>query len=170
MYKIIGIALVVFSTTFLGISKANECVKRIHYLACMQRCLVQLENQIRYTQTPLKEVFLHLSECSDKLISDVFKSAYSVINVGNGKSVNDIWKDVVSKFKNCFNKEDVSLIMSMGDCLCNTDVEGQLKSLELFSHNLQDAVARAEQYYIKNKKMFTGIGFYSGTIISVLFL
>ena len=170
MVKIFGMIAVFCATTLLGFSKSNECVRRIQYLKCMSNCVIRIENEIRYSQTPLKDIFFFCSKYENRVISKLFGSAYILLNTYSGETIEKVWKQAISQCECNISSEDIDLLNSLGTYLSNTDVDGQLKALNLFELNLKNAILGAEDYHSKNKKLYKWLGVYSGVIIILLFL
>lgn len=170
MVKIIGIVIVLATTTLLGFSKVNDNIKRVKYLKCMESCVVRLENEIRYTKSPIKDVFLQCSKCDDHIISTIFEHAYKLLDENSGKTIGYVWDESVKMSSKNIYKDDMDLLSSFGEYLSSADVEGYSKSLNLFSHNLSEMVLEAEYNYNTNKKLYKWLGIYSGATIAVLFL
>ena len=154
MIRFIGIFFVISATTLLGFLKSGEYSQRVKYLKSMQNCIVRISNEIRYTQVPLKDVFFSCS-CSDSpVISAIFNSAYNLLNEYSGKTFEQVWEQAVAKCEDGIFKDDVYLFLSLGSLLSNTDIDGQLKGLNLFEQNLSEAISAAETSCERNKKKF----------------
>ena len=58
---------------YLGNSKANQYTNRVKELISIKSALNIFENKIKFTQSPLKEIFKNIAEnCSEKNIKDIF--------------------------------------------------------------------------------------------------
>ena len=168
IFKFIGAVIVIITTITLGISKSREFENRVHYLENMQLCILQLENEIRYTQTPIFDALKRVSETTLPVISKLFNNASK--QGTKGETVCAIWTKAVNDISAELFCEDSELFVSLGDCLGTTDLEGQIKSIELFKNKLNQHLQTAKEVCDKNKKLYKNLGLYSGLLITVLLL
>ena len=170
MIKIIGIVLVAFATTLLGFSRSNEYIRRIRYLKSIENCIIRIENEIRYIQLPLTDIFYNCSKCENEIVSAIFKDAHNLLKTHSGETIENLWKLSVIKNEKRIHTDDISLFISLGEQLSYTDVDGQLKALKLFEHNLAETISNVETLYNNNKKLYRWLGFYSGATIILIFI
>lgn len=168
IFKIIGSAIVIISAVTLGILKSDEYENRVRYLESMQLCILQLENEMRYVQTPIFDAMKKISANAHITIAKILCEASK--QNSSGETVNKIWAKSVKTFSKELFCEDIELFLSLGECLGNTDLEGQIKSINLFETKLNQVIQKAQKTSDKNKKLYKNLGLYSGILIAVFFL
>lgn len=168
IFKIVGAVIVIITTITLGISKSREFENRVRYLENMQLCILQLENEIRYTQTPIFEALKRISETTQSIICKLFDNASK--QGTTGETVSTIWTKAVEDISPELFNEDLELFLSLGECLGTTDLEGQIKGIELFKSKLNQQLQTAKDICNKNQKLYKNLGLYSGLLITVLLL
>ncbi len=168
IFKAIGAVAVMISAGALGMAKAGEYKNRVEYLQSMEHCVVQLENEIRFTQTPIWAAFKNISSNAHETVKAIFLSAGKENAAGD--TVGKIWRNSVARVSDKLFKEDKEIFLSFGDCIGNCDVEGQLKSIALFSARLAQTTEKAIEQCEKNRTLFKNLGLYTGILIAVLFL
>ena len=147
--KICGAILVMLSSAMLGINKAKSNKERIKYLEDMKNCTVILENEIGYTQTILSEIILKLSKSSHSLLQEVFFNTYNLMKEETGLTFTEIWKNSLEARKKDFFAEDMELLGSFSGCFNNSDIDGQLKLIRLYSERISFVINKIKLNMIK---------------------
>ena len=164
-----GAMITVFATSFIGENKSRTYRDRVKYLENIQLCTSLLENEIRYTQTPIGEAFEKIKNNADGVIKSILSYVCSEIKNRTDKPIHKIWSDAVDIYVNCLNKADIEIIKSFGNHLGDSDVEGQIKNINVFSSKISYYLAVALKESEKNCKLYRNLGIYSGLLIAVLF-
>lgn len=170
IFKAIGIILIIMSATALGMSKSSEFKRRVKYLDSMQSCVLQFENEIRFTQTPILHAFESISDLAYDVIKDIFLYAAHRMNEASGETVASIWQESVNKFTDRIYDEDAELFSVFSECLGSSDLEGHLKCIDMFSSKLAQNCQKAKDQFEKNNKLFKNLGIYSGILLAILFV
>ncbi len=170
LFKVFGIFLVIVSTVALGRVNGKRHTDRLRELDIFGGCIVNLENEIRFTQTPFTDAIKKVTPAQKCAISDVFISVASSLEELSGKTFADIWRNVIEDNSKNFFKDDLSLLLSFGECLNNSDVDGQIKCLKLYAKKLADHTERLKAQCENSRKLSQSLGIYSGLLISVLLL
>lgn len=83
----------------------------------------------------------------------------------------DAWISGIDSWSNQpLNDEDISFLKNVGSTLGNSDIEGQLSSLELHKENLDRLLQKAISDRDKKAKLYRSLGVLSGTFISIMLL
>lgn len=171
LLKVIGIILVLLSSSFIGIMLSMNCRKRPQQLRELQVMLQMLENSICYLSEILTDAFDRIFNGNNSETGVFFGIASS--NMKNIKNCNaeDAWNMSVSEniLKTALNKEDEKILLSFGKMLGNSDVEGQIKNIRLTLNQLKIQEEKAEKARIKNENMYKSLGILGGmAIVTVL--
>lgn len=152
--------------TYLGNSKANQYVNRLRELVSIKSALNILENKIKFTQSPLEEIFKNIAEnCSEKNIKNIFQ----VLSIKQEINIHKSWENTINLIESNLNIEDKKILIDMGKILGTTDVDGQVSNIKITSSFIDRQIQKAEQEKNKNVKLFRTLGIVSGlTIIIIL--
>ena len=158
IYKIIGAVITVFAATFIGESKSREYKERVKYLENIQLCISLLENEIRYTQTPIGEAFEKIKHNAEGIIENILSYICAEIKKHADRPILQIWSDAVDNNISGLNKNDIELIKSFGNHLGDSDVEGQIKNINVFNSKISYYLNAANNESEKNCKLYRSLG------------
>jgi stage III sporulation protein AB len=170
MFKLIGGILIITASTAVGFMLSEGLKKRSLQLKEFQRAILQLENEIMYTLTPLPEACQIVSRKSKEPISSVFERiAYKLIN-NECDSVYIAFSEVLEEQKNqlFLNKDDMNIILDLAKSLGDSDIEGHKKVFQLAGSYLVSSINEAEINLMKNTKMYKYLGFSFGAAVVIL--
>ena len=124
------------------------------------------DTKIKFTQSPLNEIFKNISEnCSEKNIKNIFNKLTEKQN----NNIHKNWENTINLSESNLNIEDKKILIDMGKILGATDVDGQISNIKIASSFIDRQIEKAEQEKEKNAKMFRTLGIVSGlTIIIIL--
>ena len=153
---------------YIGNSKANQYINRLKELISIKSALNIFENKIKFTQSPLAEIFKQIAEnSSEKNVKNIFRTLNTEIkqNVNMHKS----WENAINTKESNLSNEDKKILIDMGKILGTTDIEGQVSNIRITSSFIDRQIEKAEQEKEKNVKLFRTLGIVSGlTIIIIL--
>ncbi|SHE52210.1 stage III sporulation protein AB [Caldanaerobius fijiensis DSM 17918] len=168
--KILGSTMVLFSTTFLGISIANNYKLRLTALRDIQRCLEYLMTEVIYVQTPLPEAFINTAKIASKEIAPLFEATIEILEREENCSIKQAFIKSLEKLDLPLDREDIKIIKHLGNTLGSTDVENQVRAFKLALSRLSKQEELALKLKEKNEKLFKEIGFLCGAIIVILLI
>lgn len=172
MLRIIGSLLVLVSSTATGFILGEKFKKRTFQLKELERSIHQLQNEIIYTHTSLPEAFYKIYEKSSYPLNEFFKTVSNYLYLNEVDSVYEGFKKALKNMENLLyiNKEDKSVILSLGKTLGESDIEGQKRMFALALENLKKQIGEAEVLMKKNVKMYRYLGFTLGSMIVIMFI
>lgn len=170
LFKFIGGMFVVISSYMIGCLKSYEYQDRAKYLLSLHNCITKLENEIRYTQTPISVAFKNISHSAHPIVKKIFVSVSLASEELSGKLLNTIWHENVMNNSDELFSDDIELLLQFENCLVSSDVEGQIKSIAQYKEMIKTAMHYAENYSQNNKKMFRSTGLYLGILLAILFI
>ncbi len=170
MFKIFGVIMIIFSTTYIGFLKASTYKNRILELTEFQKGFELFETEVRFTKSPLCTAFLNISKNLSGNVSLIFKQFSEEYLDTNGESANEIWDKVIDNNIKNLNlvSNDLSIIKDFGICLGTFDEEGQLESVSSIIKRLSSHQDSVTVLCEKNSKLYQSLGVYSGILVSVL--
>ena len=152
---------------YWGNSKANQYVNRVKELVSIKSALNIFENKIKFTQSPLEEIFKNIAEnCSERNIKNIFQ----VLAIKPNTNIHKSWENIINNVETNLNCEDKKILIDMGKILGTTDVDGQVSNIRITSSFIDRQIEKAEQEKEKNVKMFRTLGIVSGLAIIIILI
>ena len=172
MIRILACILIIAACSMIGLIYAEELKKRSFQLREFQSALLQLQNEIIFTHTPLPEAFIKLAEKSKNPISKVFR------NIGNmllSNKVDNVFQAFSESFKGeekeiNLSKNDIDIILDMAKALGESDIDGHKKIFLLADNNLKNKIEEADCLVAKNAKLYRYLGFSFGAVVAILLI
>ena len=151
---------------YMGNYKASQYINRLRELISIKSALNILENKIKFTQSPLNDIFKNIADnCSEKNIKNIFQT----LSINRDINIHKSWEKTINKQESNLNSEDKKILVDMGKIIGTTDVEGQVGNIRITSSFIDKQIENAEQEKEKNVKMFRTLGIVFGlTIIIIL--
>ena len=159
--KIIGVLLLVVTTTLCGFLMAEKLKLRRDYLISFIDFLYNLEVNIRFTN---EDIFL--------LITKSAKGDMLNFNADFGDSYSEYWSTYISRIPSNYGltDDDYTLLKDFGSNLGTSDVEGQKSHIELYKNLFSKQLANAELEYTNKSKLYKILGFFLGTVIALMII
>lgn len=164
---IVLIAIMSCSTS-IGFLLSKRYADRLNELSDLYVLINILQNKIKFTQLPLKEIFEQIGNISVKTgVKNIFLKCSTELK--NNK-LEDSWKDAIKQEKVLLNlkNEDIETISTLGNILGKSNVEGQMNEINEFKERLSAQIKQAEEEKIKNSKMFKSLGTIVGLVIVII--
>ena len=160
--------MAVFGTsTAIGIVLSKRYQKRVEELKDFKSAFNILKTKMRFTYTPLREIFTDISKNLHGKIGIVFEKASSYIEERDAKLA---WEDAINSIELNITKEDKEVILGLGKLLGKTDVEGQISEIDLCLTFLEGQIEKAESEKEKNAKLYKSLGAIAGIGIIIILL
>ena len=181
--------MVIGGSLFFGINYALKIYKRRENLKSLERILIYLESEIRYSHSIISEAFLNAAKKSDepfktwlfylgKRLNDTafddikkdndFKFLNSVSDSYRQVENNffDIWKDslIFLSFSTCLLDEDLEELANIGQTLGYLDIEAHKMGLRLEIDNFHKKIID----YNSDLKEKMKVSVISGAVIGIL--
>lgn len=172
MIKIIGILLILISSTVIGFMYGETMKNRVKELNEIQRGVLILKNEINFMHSLLPDALMRVSEKCTGSVSKIFKDASHILMTNEEIDVHASFKKSVDLNKSILNlnKEDISIFLDLSKSLGELDVEGHNDMFNLVSDNLDKAIVGAENNLDKNIKMYRYLGFSFGAMIAIILI
>ncbi len=167
--KTISLILILGLATYVGNIMAKKYTNRVKELICIKLALNFLENKIKFTQTPLKEIFNQIAKTTnDKNIKNLFSKI--IENLNKNLSITLALENAINTCETNLTKEDRNILLDMGKMLGKTDVEGQVSQIEITNSFLNNQIEKAEKEKNKNTKLYKTLGIISGLAIIIILI
>ena len=172
LLKIIGSIIVIISSSFLGYILSRDFSKRPSELRELQGLMYMLENEISYLSNLLSDAFEKIAGSSNTEAGKFFKTAANYLRGSDGLHASLAWEKAVKEVirRTALNKEDEEILISFGKMLGNSDLEGQIKNIQLTVKHLKLQEKKAEDSKIKNEKMYRRLGVLGGIALVIMLI
>lgn len=148
MLKLIGAAVLIFSTSMAGMNFSSRLSARVRILETLKLMLEELSIQIRFRGLTVIELVQELTK-NHALQEFTFLLSIEK-NLKNTKNFSEAWSLSVDSWNiQGLKAEDKEFLKGIGNFLGNSDIDGQLSSLELSKEKLlvlqRDALVQCEK-------------------------
>lgn len=165
LVKLFGSALLVLASFAAGCSASRSLYKRRNFLKSFLVFLDQLSTNIRYNSD---DIFTLVSRCAD--CEEL--SCFCIDTADKSQPFDKLWSKCVITIPKAYalKKDDKGILSDFGLQLGKTDVEGQLKHIELYKQLLQKQLSDSEEAISKKSKLYKTLGLFAGTATALMMM
>ena len=164
--KYIGLIMVLAICFLIGYFISKKYSNRVNELKEIQIALDILENKIKYTYEPLKEIFKEMKRLLKGNISELFGTVSSNLEEN---VVESAFSKAIKEVKTNLLDEDLEVIKNLSKTLGKTEKDGQVSQIELAKTFIESQIKKAEKEEEKNSKLYKTLGVTIG-LACVIFL
>ena len=158
----------VFIVTFLiGYLISKKYSNRVMELKEIQIILDVLENKIKFTYEPLKEIFLQMNNLVKGNIGNLVHEIENKLETDNAEIA---WEKAIKNSKNNLEQEDIQILENLFKMLGKTDKEGQVSQIELAQIFITTQIKKAEKNEEKNAKLYKTLGATVGLALVIILI
>ena len=158
----------VFIVTFLiGYLISKKYSNRVMELKEIQIFLDVLENKIKFTYEPLKEIFLQMNNLVKGNIGNLVHEIENKLETDNAEIA---WEKAIKNSKNNLEQEDIQILENLFKMLGKTDKEGQVSQIELAQIFITTQIKKAEKNEEKNAKLYKTLGATVGLALVIILI
>lgn len=170
IFKIIGVVLVIVSTTLMSLMFIKREKYHIEDLNDMKKALTIFKGDISFVSMPLAETFNSISTKTKGNIGKFFKKVSERLEERTGENAADIWEDVLYEFSGLlyFDDEDLEAFYSFGKILGYMDANQQMNNIDIALYYIKQKEDSLREKGIKNAKLYKSVGILSGLLIAVI--
>lgn len=172
--KLVGIVLIILSSSLLGFYYAAAPKRRIADLLELRRALGILKAEISYGLTVFPEAAANIAERTKSPIKDIFMDMHETLkeNRLEMESLFDIWCSSFQKYekRSHFSKEDISAFSSLGQTIGYLDKKMQTSAIDMTDVYITDKVDELNKKNEKTSRMYRSIGILGGILITIVLL
>jgi len=165
--KIIIYGFIFLSSSLIGILISKKYKNRVNELIEFKNALNIFKTKISYTYKPIPDIFIDISENTSSNISNVFKLAADKMDI---LTAGEAWCIALKLEELNINEEDKVVLNNLGKLLGETDLNGQLNTIEMTSDFLDKQIKKAELLQDKNEKMYRTLGMIIGLSIVIILM
>jgi len=154
----------------LGLWIAHKIRSRPQEIREFIVALTLLDTEILYNSTPLPEAFANISLRMKEPWQSFFRALKHRIE--NGEGAGEAWENTIASHKKHTNlkEDDWQIIASLGKGLGRSDRQEQHKHITLILHQLELACEQSAKWADNNARMWSYLGFLTGTGLVILLI
>lgn len=167
LIKYTSIFLVFIVTFLIGYLISKKYSNRVMELKEIQIFLDILENKIKFTYEPLKEIFLQMNNLVKGNIGNLVHEIENKLETDNAEIA---WEKAIKNSKNNLEQEDIQILENLFKMLGKTDKEGQVSQIELAKTFITTQIKKAEKNEEKNAKLYKTLGATVGLALVIILI
>lgn len=167
--KLIGVLLVIGTTTFIGFQRGNQFTKRVRELRQIILSLQMIETEMSYSQLTLQKIFHNVGEKLEYPISKFYKNMSAEMN-RTITSFTVIWENELDHITESISlkKADINIMKQFGRTLGSHTFSQQQKHIKLTIKHFEKQQEEATEQHYKFGNMTKTLGFLIGLVIVIL--
>lgn len=169
--KIVGAVLLISATSMYGFQMGNAYLKRIDNLKELKKCIILLDGELKYNNTPLRIAMEKIALRNQSVFSLFFKKVAELMECDKSMDISEAWEESVNKIINedyCFKDNDISKLIEFGRTMGNLDSESRQSAFEGYMFEIDMDVEEVLEDKDNKVKMFRTLGIMAGLFITVL--
>lgn len=169
--KWIGALLFTSLTTWIGFKWSDQLEKRPRQIRMLKTSLQILEAEMLYSQLPLQEAFISVSNKTSFPINSFFKTIAKEMKEGQ-KNFYSLWDEHIQQFieKSALKTNEYEILKQFGQTLGQHDFTHQQKQIHLTTTYLDRELEEAHTQQVKYGNMARLLGVLAGLFIVILLI
>ena len=167
--KVFFLLIIVLLSSLIGYLYGEGFRNRLSQLRELKRALIDFENDIVYTYTPLPESIESIALKAKSTIKVLFNEISFKLKNNEVENVYMAFKESINEHKKEMNlrNKDFEILLDLSKSLGETNVEGQIKIFNLAKEKLDIELEIAEDECNKNTKVYRYLGVAVGAMIAI---
>ncbi len=167
--KVFFLLIIVLLSSLIGYLYGEGFRNRLSQLRELKRALIDFENDIVYTYTPLPESIENIALKAKSPIKELFNEISFKLKNNEVENVYMAFKESINEHKKEMNlrNKDFEILLDLSKSLGETNVEGQIKIFNLAKEKLDIELEIAEDECNKNTKVYRYLGVAVGAMIAI---
>lgn len=167
--KVIGSVLICLSSYAVGVWWSGTLKNRVEDIRNLEQVLEELANEISFYSSVLGDAFMKIAKSSGSRVSGILMSMGYNLKMYSGKKA---WAIAIGdNYKSTYlSNEDIDVLLSLGDILGMSDVDGQVGHIKNVIARLANQESKAEDARKQNEQLFRKLSMLLGLTIVILLL
>lgn len=168
--KILGGAMVIFSTSAYGFLMSRDLQKRLQELKEIKKIMFLLKGEIGFGMTPILEAAGNIAGRCGSVMSGILKELEAAGGAVKNGSLGDIWKKVFGKGLNetHLSEREKERLLSLGNSLGLADTQTQINALEAYVEELDASIDELSKILPTKTRLYQSLGVMLGVIITII--
>ena len=168
--KIIGVALVVCSSFFVGLELNSVQKKRINALSAFCSDLQLMQSLLSSSPRTVADLCKKVSELGSASSRGFFLAfAEGLDRLGN-ESAYEIWSQALEIHLNELNADDKNIIKMLGAMFGCYSLQEQIDAIKHCISELTQTLQEIRNRYIDNRRLYLGISLSAGTFLVLVLI
>jgi len=170
MFKLLAAVLLIICCGALGLIKAQSYSRRVKQLGSIRDSLKILNTEISYRKDPLPVIFDRIAAACDDLAGEIFKRCCHYM--GQRLDMETCWRRAVDDAcsESSLTSADKAVIYGIGSQIGRSNIKGQNEAILLTEEKLKHQIEDALKEKNSKGKMYGGLGFTIGILITALLI
>lgn len=168
MLKIFMMIVIVLCCYLVGYNQSLKLVGRVKLLSEIENMLIYIKNSISYMARPVGEIFYEMGSNYEFQKLDFITKTNEELQ--NGKTFSSAFSKAVNETQLELNDGEKEMLISFGEQVGNSDVEGELGKIEFFKEQVKTAREEAREKRDKTAKLYTSLGTFAGLALVLILL
>ena len=167
LIKIIMLIAIFLLCNIVGRIISGKYKNRLDELIEYKNALNVFKTKIKFTYSPIPEIFGEIEKSSSKNVGKVFKSAKDKMKE---KNAGISWNEAILESYGYINKEDKQTLQMMSKLLGESDLDGQVGQIDITLSFLEKQIQNAEEEKNKNAKLYKKLGTIMGLALVIMLI
>lgn len=170
MFNALLCLIIIMSSGALGLLKSQTFSQRIRELNDMRTMLHRLGIEISYRKDPLIITFQRIASQNSSISSQLLTRCAD--HMTSYKEFGQCWTAAIEEVceNTSMKREDIAILLELGTQLGKSSIDGQSDMFRLTEEKLIHQINQAVKEKDSKGKMYGGLGFSLGIVISVLLI
>lgn len=165
--RLMGLLLIVLCTTFIGLNEANKLKQKVKEAGEIVTLIEQIKIRLNFSAASTPEILHEIKDMEEiKRLPFVGK----VVDNYETEPFDSLWEREVRFASLTISSDDIAMLVSFGQSLGTTDLEGQLELCSIFEHRFHDRLNFYSGEYKKRSKLCSSLGFFLGLGAAVILI
>ena len=156
-------------TTYIGIILGNQLKNRTKEYMQLQTICTYIEGRIKYSQDNLIDIFTDVYKENDKNNFGILFHDITNEMKKNIYSLSDCISRGISKNQYMFSC-DFNILHQLANNLGKTNVENQIKAIELAKERIVEKISESKEVELKNTKLYRNLGVICGIMLVIVLI
>lgn len=165
--KLLGLLLIVLCTTFIGLNEAHKLKQKTKEASQVLTLIEQIRIRLNFSASSTSEILNEIKEVRG--ISSL-PFVTKIIEQYDAEPFDCLWEREVRFSNLSLSSDDIAMLVSFGQSLGTTDLEGQLELCSIFENRFSDRLAFYSGEYKKRSKLYISLGFFLGLGAAVILI
>ncbi|MCI7813686.1 MAG: stage III sporulation protein AB [Lachnospiraceae bacterium] len=170
MLRWLGMGVILFSCSSIGVTAAQKMKKRIQNLYDLREGMMLLQGEIRYAKATLPEAFEHAGAHAAPSCKAFFEAVGTQMERLETRSAKEVLVRCAKEELSGpgFLREDLERLERLGEQLGYLDQEMQIKGLEFYIRQQQGVCEEAEREYREKARLYRYMGIIGGLFLVIV--
>ncbi|MBR0351281.1 MAG: stage III sporulation protein AB [Clostridia bacterium] len=165
LIKILILFAIFVLCSFIGKIIAGKFKSRLEELKELKNSLNIFKTKIKFTYSPIPEIFDEIGKNSSKNVGKIFTSAKEKMK---NKTAGEAWKESIESTNSNLNDDDKKTLQMLSKMLGEADLDGQVGQIDITLNFLEKQIQNAEEEKNKNAKLYSKLGTIIGLAIVIM--